>query len=219
MREASRVVVPLATYYLLLDTKPMLPRALRDLTQELTQLPGIGPKTAERLALHLLRQPSSRVARLADNLKNLHANVRICQTCFNLAESPTCTICREPMRRAHILCIVEDALDVEAIERTGAFDGRYHVLGGVLSPLEGIGPAQLTLKELFDRINREHITELIIALDHKLESDATTRHISHHLQNQSVTISRIARGLPTGGDIEFADSLTLASALTGRKQI
>ena len=197
----------------------MLPRALRDLTHELSRLPGIGPKTAERLALHLLRQPSSAVTRLADTVKELHGNVRICSLCYNLAEKETCDICRSETRRRNLLCVVEDALDVEAIERTGAYDGLYHVLGGVLSPIEGIGPEELALGELITRITEENIAELIIALDHKMESDATTRHIVEQLAASNVTITRLARGLPTGGDIEFADAQTLSAALNQRTQI
>ena len=197
----------------------MLPRALRDLTQELTRLPGIGPKTAERLALHLLRQPSSAVTRLADTVKELHGNVRICSVCYNLAEKETCDICRSQTRRRALLCVVEDALDVEAIERTGAYDGLYHVLGGVLSPIEGIGPEELSLHELTQRIEAEEVEELMIALDLKMESDATTRHIVEQLQGKDIAITRLARGLPTGGDIEFADAQTLSAALNQRTKV
>lgn len=197
----------------------MLPKAVRDLTEELVRFPGIGPKTAERLALHLLRQPSSVVTRLADTLKDLHANVHICTMCFNLSEHELCAVCKSDMRNRKLVCVVEDALDVEAIERTGAYNGLYHVLGGVLSPMEGIGADQLTLLELFERISKENITELIIALDHKMESDATTRHIMNQLQGKDITVTRLARGLPTGGDIEFADTMTLTAALNGRKQV
>ncbi len=197
----------------------MLPKAVRDLTQELTRLPGIGPKTAQRLSIHLLRQPRTIVARFADTLKNLHANVRICSTCYNLAEDTVCSICQDQMRNPKILCVVEDALDIEAIERTNSYEGRYHVLGGVLSPLEGVGIDQLTMQELFDRLAKENIEELIIALDHTMESEATTRHIINRLKTHSAKITRLARGLPTGGDIEFADSLTLSAAMHGRKQL
>ena len=197
----------------------MLPRALRDLTQELTRLPGIGPKSAERLALHLLRQPNSAVTRLADTVKELHGNVRICSRCYNLAEQETCDICRSQTRRRGLLCVVEDALDVEAIERTGAYDGHYHVLGGVLSPIEGIGPEELSINELLTRVASEKIEELIIALDHKMESDATTRHIVEQLHDKEITITRLARGLPTGGDIEFADAQTLSAALNQRTAV
>lgn len=197
----------------------MLPKAVRELTQELTRLPGIGPKTAQRLSVYLLRQSPAVVKRFADTLKNLHANVRICSQCFNLAEQELCTVCRDEMRTTKVLCVVEDPLDIEAIERTNSYQGRYHVLGGVLSPVDGIGVDQLTLQQLFERIARETTEELIIALDHNLESEATVRHIMHQLQDRPVKISRLARGLPTGGDIEFADTLTLTAALSGRKTI
>ncbi|MDP3997636.1 MAG: recombination mediator RecR [bacterium] len=197
----------------------MLPRAVRDLTQELTKLPGIGPKTAERLALHLLRQPAGLVAKLADTVKELHANVHICSVCFNLAEHDVCEICRSEMRNKRLLCVVEDALDVEAIERTGAYDGLYHVLGGVLSPINGVGPDQLTLSELFERLKNREVDELVIALDHKMESDVTSRYIVSQLADQKITISRLARGLPTGGDIEFADAMTLTAAINSRRKV
>lgn len=197
----------------------MLPRAVRDLTSELTRLPGIGPKTAQRLSIFILRQPRSAIARLADTLKNLHANVRTCSTCFNLAEAEQCDICRDQMRTSKVLCVVEDPLDAEAIERTSSFSGRYHILGGVLSPIEGISAEQLTLRELFARIEQEKTEELIVALDHTMESEATTRHIIHALQGRSIKITRLARGLPTGGDIEFADALTLSAAMAGRKEL
>lgn len=201
-----------------------LPKAVRDLTQELTRLPGIGPKTAQRLAIHLLRQPSVAVGRLASILKSLHLNVRICRQCFNLAEKELCRICSDPMRDTHQLCVVEDPLDVEAIERTNAYHGLYHVLGGTLSPLDGIGPEQLTLGELAKRLEESPVQEMIIALDQNLEGEATTRHIMHSLPigqaglpDKKITVSRLARGLPTGGDIEFADATTLGAAFEGRK--
>jgi recombination protein RecR len=194
----------------------MLPKAVRDLTHELHRLPGIGPKTAQRLAVYLLRQPDSRIKQLASVLSNLQENVRICTTCYNLAEDTTCDICSNGARVSSLVCVVEDALDVDAIERTNAYHGRYHVLGGALSPLEGIGPDQLTLNELFLRIPAENIKEVIIALDATTESDATTRHIINHLRGSDIKITRLGRGLPTGGDIEFADSLTLLAAFQGR---
>lgn len=197
----------------------MLPKAIRDTTQELTRLPGIGPRTAERLTLHLLRQPPSVVARLADTLAELHTNVQTCNTCFNLAERATCEVCASQMRDRSIICVVEDALDVEAIEKTNSYNGLYHVLGGVLSPIEGIGPEQLTLEELLARVKKPEVKELIIALDQKMESDATTRHIMSRLAGSGLTITRLARGLPTGGDIEFADAQTIRASLDGRRQL
>jgi recombination protein RecR len=199
--------------------KSTLPKAVRDLTYELTRLPGIGPKTAQRLAIHLLRQPQAGVQKLADTLTNLHASVHTCSQCFNLADTEICAICKNNNRDTGLLCIVEDPLDIEAIERTESFQGVYHVLGGVLSPLEGVGPQKLTLQELFNRLTTHTIREVIIALDHNMESEATARHIRAYLQNTDVTISRIAQGLPTGGDIEFADAMTLHAAFEGRKQV
>jgi len=199
--------------------RSVLPRAVRDLGLELSRLPGIGPKTAQRLALYLLRQPYPIVAKLSDTIKNLHANVRICRTCFSLAEQEECLICADSSRSRSQICIVEDALDVEAIERTEAYQGVYHVLGGVLSPMEGVGPDQLTLQELFNRLQTGVVQELIIALDHTMESEATARAIAEQLRGTDIKITRLARGLPTGGDIEFADALTLTAALKGRGNV
>lgn len=196
--------------------KSTLPRVVRDLTAELTRLPGIGPKTAQRLALYLLRQPHPLVNRLAQTLKNLHANVRLCQRCFNLSEKDVCQICSDPTRAQNLLCVVEDSLDVEAIERSGSYDGLYHVLGGLLSPLQGIGPEQLTLDQLLARLLKEATGELIIALDPIMEGEATARHIMSQLP-AGLKVTRLARGLPTGGDIEFADATTLTAAMAGRK--
>lgn len=197
----------------------MLPKAVRDLTQELMKLPGVGPRTAERLSLHLLRQPRTIVHQLATRLMELHANVQTCRVCYNLAESDVCAVCQSDSRNRSLLCVVEDALDVEALEKTGAYTGLYHVLGGVLSPMEGVGVEQLTLAELKTRVTQSPISELIIALDHKMESDVTTRHIVQQLEGTGISITRLARGLPTGGDIEFADALTLGAALSGRRSL
>jgi recombination protein RecR len=197
----------------------VLPKAVQDLTQQLTRLPTIGPKTARRLALHLLRQPPAAIHAFAQTLQTLHERVQTCSRCFSLSETPLCPTCQDATREQHVVCVVEDALDVEAIEQTGSYRGLYHVLGGVLSPMEGIDAAQLTLQQLFARINNEDVTEIIIALGHTMESDATTRYITAHLQERPVVISRLARGLPTGGDIEFADTLTLLAAFEGRKKL
>jgi len=196
-----------------------LPKAVRQLAQALSRLPGIGPKTAQRLSIFLLRQPKPVAGQLADTIASLHDSVHICKECFNLAETDTCAICRDPDRDHSLLCIVEDPLDIEAIERGGTYQGLYHVLGGVLSPLEGIGVGQLNLNELFARIKSGRINEVIIALDQNMESEATIRHIMSYLQDSDVSVTRLARGLPTGGDIEFADALTLNAAFEGRKRI
>lgn len=194
----------------------VLPRAIRDLAQQLSRLPGIGPKTAQRLALHLVHQPYVLNAQLAQVIKDLHVNVRRCTTCFNLAEDSQCVICRDSTRQRQLMCVVESPLDVEAIERSGVYGGVYHVLGGVLSPLEGISEDQLTIPQLFNRLQQTPVQELIIALDHTLEGEATTHYIVTHLKDLNLKITRPARGLPTGGDIEFADAMTLSAAFTGR---
>jgi len=199
--------------------KSVLPRAVRELSLELNRLPGVGPKTARRLAIHLLRQPRTVVARLGDNLKNLHANVRICKHCYNLAEKEVCYICSDVSREKHNICVVESALDVEAIERTGSYAGLFHVLGGVLSPLEGVNPDQLTIAELIARIDKEDIKEIIFALNPTLEGEATTRHITQRINNQEIRVSRLGRGLPTGGDIEYADAVTITAAFEGRRKL
>src|SRR3989344_3373374 len=171
----------------------VLPRAVLELSQELTAWPGIGPKTARRLAIYLLRQPRRVVGTVADTLKNLHANVRICQTCFNLSETDQCVICRDSRRRQEVVCVVENPLDVEAIEQAGSYDGVYHVLGGVLSPLEGIDAEHLTLNELFHRVQQRAVAELIIALNMTLESEATARYIIKQLAGSGVRVSRLGR--------------------------
>lgn len=202
-----------------MSMKSTLPRVVRDLSAELTKLPGIGPKTAQRLALYFLRQPRIAVVHLADVLKNLHANVRICTQCFNVAEQEVCSICRDDTRSKRRICVVEDPLDVEAIERTDSYDGLYHVLGGVLSPVEGIGIEQLTIGELCNRIEREHTDEVIMALNATTEAEVTIRYIIQKLGQPDLSITRLGRGLPTGGDIEFADPLTLTAAFQGRKTV
>lgn len=197
----------------------VLPKAVRELSIELTRLPGIGPKTAQRLALHLLRQQRGITARLAETIATLHDRVQTCSVCFSLADEAMCAICKDTTRTQNILCVVEDPLDVEAIERTGTYRGLYHVLGGVLSPMEGVSAEQLTLNELIQRVQDSAITEVIIALEHNMEGEATTRHIISYLKNTPASVTRLARGLPTGGDIEFADALTLTAAFSGRTKL
>lgn len=197
----------------------VLPKAVRELTVELTRLPGIGMKTAQRLALHLLRQQRPVTARLAETIATLHDRVKTCSICFCLSDDDTCTICKDSSRNHSIVCVVEDALDVEAIERTDSYQGIYHVLGGVLSPLEGIGVDQLTIAELLARVQNNSVEEVIIALEHSMEGEATARHIMSYMKNLNVSVSRLARGLPTGGDIEFADALTLSAAFSGRTKM
>ncbi|MEK7499390.1 MAG: recombination mediator RecR [Patescibacteria group bacterium] len=197
----------------------VLPKAVRELTQELTSLPGVGMKTAQRLALHILRQQRVATDRLAQAIATLHDKVQTCSVCFSLADDAICNICKDTTRNKTTLCIVEDALDVEAIERTGSYTGVYHVLGGLLSPLAGIGADQLTLSELISRAEKESISEVIIALEHSMEGEATTRHIMSYVKDLNIPVTRLARGLPTGGDIEFADALTLNAAFSGRTKV
>ena len=181
----------------------VLPKAVRELTQELTRLPGIGTKSAQRLALHLLRQQRAVTASLAEAIATLHDRA----------------LCKDAARDQSILCVVEDPLDVDAIERTSTYHGLYHVLGGLFSPIDGVGIEQLTFQELQQRLRQGAVQELIIALEHNMEGEATTRHLMAYLKDFNLPITRLARGLPTGGDIEFADALTLQSAFSGRTKI
>ncbi|MEO6077834.1 MAG: recombination mediator RecR [Candidatus Andersenbacteria bacterium] len=197
----------------------VLPRAVRELTQELTRLPGIGMKSAQRLALHLLRQQRTVTTKLAESIATLHDNVQTCSTCFSLSDDATCVICKDTSRDQTILCVVEDPLDVDAIEKTGTYHGLYHVLGGLFSPIDGVGLDQLTFSELKQRLMQGNIKEIIVALEHNMEGEATTRHLMAYVKDLDIPVTRLARGLPTGGDIEFADALTLTAAFSGRTKI
>ncbi|HEY4304609.1 MAG TPA: recombination mediator RecR [Gemmatimonadaceae bacterium] len=195
--------------------------AIDDLATELSRLPGIGRKTALRLTYHLLRQPADQTRRLAQALVTLGERVRQCSRCFNLTEDEVCSICRDPRRDASILCVVEQASDISAIERAGEFRGRYHVLGGRLSPLDGIGPDDLTMGALLARVSghesETEVREVIIATNPSLEGEATALFVQSQLAPRGMTVSRIARGLPVGGDLEYADGVTIAQALTARR--
>lgn len=195
--------------------------AIDDLATELSRLPGIGRKTALRLTYHLLRQPVDQTRRLAQALVTLGERVRTCARCFNLTEDEVCSICRDPRRDASMLCVVEQASDISAIERAGEFRGRYHVLGGRLSPLDGVGPDDLTMGALLARVVGEEgeteVREVIIATNPSLEGEATALFVQSQLAPRGVTVSRIARGLPVGGDLEYADGVTIAQALTARR--
>lgn len=187
--------------------------------QQLSKLPGIGRKTALRLSLFILRQAESEVENLTNSLRNLKLNIRFCRNCFNLATEDICPICDSPNRENGIICIVEEINDVIAIEKTNEFKGLYHVLGGVLSPLDGIGPDNLTIKELLQRIDELKPREIILAMNPNTEGEATALYIANLLQNHNLMITRIARGLPIGSDLEFADEATVSRALEGRIQI
>ncbi|HSX25267.1 MAG TPA: recombination mediator RecR [Candidatus Andersenbacteria bacterium] len=197
----------------------VLPKAVRELTQELTRLPGIGTKSAQRLALHLLRQQRGVTANLAEAIATLHDRVQTCSICFSLSDDTTCALCKDATRDQTIICVVEDPLDVDAIEKTGTYHGLYHVLGGLFSPIDGVGIDQLTFQELQHRLQSGTIQEVIVALEHNMEGEATTRHLMAYLKDFNLPITRLARGLPTGGDIEFADALTLQSAFSGRTKL
>lgn len=193
--------------------------AIDDLATELSRLPGIGRKTALRLTYHLLRQPPDQGRRLADALVALGERVRPCRQCFNLTEDDLCPICRDPRRDATIICVVEQASDIGAIERAGEFRGTYHVLGGRLSPLDGIGPDDLTVEVLASRVGdaARPVREVIIATNPSLEGEATALYVQGRIAAAGVSVTRIARGLPVGGDLEYADGVTIAQALSARR--
>lgn len=194
-----------------------LPKSVRTLIEELSKLPGIGPKSAQRLAIHLLHSPMSRVKPLGEAILGLKENVMFCKICWNIAESDPCWVCSDGTRDQSIVCIVEDVLDVVALEKTGEFKGAYHVLHGALSPIDGVGPEQLKIAELFDRIKIGGVVkEVILATNPSLEGEATALYIQKHLRDMGVKITRIARGLPVGADLEYADEITLTKALQGR---
>lgn len=194
--------------------------AIDDLATELSRLPGIGRKTALRLTYHLLRQPTDQARRLADALVRMSDRVRPCARCFNLTEEECCSICRDVRRDVSVLCVVEQASDISAIERAGEFRGVYHVLGGRLSPLDGVGPEDLTVDALVERVAAAanvDVREVIIATNPSLEGEATALYVQGQLAPSGVTITRIARGLPVGGDLEYADGVTIAQALLARR--
>ena len=194
--------------------------AIDDLATELSRLPGIGRKTALRLTYHLLRQPGDQTRRLAEALLTLGERVRPCSRGFNLTEEELCAICRDPRRDASILCVVEQSSDIGAIERAGEFRGVYHVLGGRLSPLDGVGPDDLTVTPLVERIVAGgQVREVIIATNPSLEGEATALYVQGQLAPRGVAVTRIARGLPVGGDLEYADGVTIAQAIAARRSM
>jgi recombination protein RecR len=192
---------------------------VQDLIDELGRLPGVGPKSAQRIAFHLLKLPSVDALRLANAIAVVKERVSFCQTCFNISEGSACGICTDTRRESGVLCVVEEPRDIVAVEKTGEFRGRYHVLQGAISPIEGIGPDQLKVKELLTRIEPEEITEVILCTNPNIEGEATAMYISRLLKPLGITVTRIASGLPVGGDLEYADELTLGRALEGRRTI
>lgn len=193
--------------------------AIDDLAAQLARLPGIGRKTALRLTYHLLKQSPDVTRRLADALVTLAERVRPCARCYNLTEHDLCDICRDPRRDVGVLCAVEEASDIGAIERTGEFRGLYHVLGGRLSPLDGVGPEDLTIPDLVRRAAAGDVREVIIATNPSLEGEATALYVQRLLVPYQLTVTRIARGLPVGGDLEYADGVTIAQAIAARREM
>ncbi len=192
---------------------------VQDLIDELGRLPGIGPKSAQRLAFHILAADAEDVLRLADTLKLVKDTVRFCEICFNVSEETQCRVCRDPRRDPATICVVEESKDVVAVERTREFRGRYHVLGGAISPIDGVGPDDLRVKELMTRLMNGAVTELIIATDPNLEGEATAAYLARLVSPMGLAVSRLASGLPVGGDLEYADEITLGRAFEGRRRI
>jgi recombination protein RecR len=193
--------------------------AIEELTAELSRLPGIGRKTALRLTYHLIRQPAEQSRRLAAALLSVRERVRRCVECYNLTEDEVCSICGDPRRDRGIICVVENASDIGAIERSGEYRGLFHVLGGHLSPLDGVGPGDLTIDQLMSRVSGGTVREVILATNPSMEGEATALYVQRQLAESGISVTRIARGLPVGGDLEYADGVTIAQALTARREM
>lgn len=196
-----------------------IPQSVTNLIEAFSRLPGVGPKTASRLTYYLLRAPDELSQTLASALADLKSKTRYCSVCFNITEEDPCPICRDDARDASQVVVVEDPLDVLAVERTGAYTGRYHVLHGAISPVEGIGPEDLKIRELVERVQQGGVLEVIIATNPGMEGDATAMYVQRQLAPTGVRVTRLARGLPTGGDLEYVDSVTLLRALQGRHEM
>jgi recombination protein RecR len=193
--------------------------ALADLIDELGRLPGIGPKSAQRIAFYLLSADPADVTRLSATLTRVKEQVRFCTICFNVAEQDHCKICRDPRRTDEIICVVEEPKDVVAVERTREFRGKYHVLGGAINPLDGIGPDDLRIRELMTRLSSGMVTEIIIATDPNTEGEATATYLALMIKPMGLSVTRLASGLPVGGDLEYADEVTLGRAFEGRRTL
>jgi recombination protein RecR len=190
---------------------------IQDLIDELGRLPGVGPKSAQRIAFHIIQSDRADVSRLAEVLKTVKERVKFCTTCGNISEEELCRICRDPRRDNTSICVVEESKDVIAIEKTREFKGKYHVLGGAISPIDGIGPENLRIRELMQRLAETEIAEVIIATDPNLEGEATATYLTRLIKPLGVKVSRLASGLPVGGDLEYADEVTLGRAFEGRR--
>lgn len=198
---------------------PLLPELIRVLTEALAQQPGIGPRSAERIALHLVQADKAAVGHLAQAIVAARERVRLCRTCGALTENEICDTCSDPRRDASLVCIVERPVDIFSIEKSGSFHGKYHVLGGKISPTNGVGPEDLRIETLEQRLRGEPIKEIVIALGTDVEGDATSFYLAQRLARAGLTVSRIAHGLPAGTGLEFADEITLSRALEGRRQM
>jgi len=192
---------------------------IQDLIDELSRLPGIGPKSAQRLAFYMVKAPEQDARRLAEAIVAAKERVRFCRECFSVSEGELCRICRDPSRDSSVICVVEESKDQAAIEKAGVVKGRYHVLGGAISPLEGIGPDDLRVQELLDRVGRDGVREVILATNPNLEGNATAMYVAALLKPIGITVTRLASGLPVGGDLEYADEVTLGQALEGRREM
>ena len=192
---------------------------IQDLVDELNRLPGIGPKSAQRLAFHIVKAASQDAKRLAEAIVRAKERVRFCRECFGVSEGELCRFCADPSRDPSMVCVVEEPKDVSALERTGAIKGRYHVLGGAISPMQGVGPDDLRVQELLDRVGRNGVTEVILATNPNLEGNATAMYVAGLLKPLGVRVTRLASGLPVGGDLEYADEVTLGQALEGRRDM
>jgi recombination protein RecR len=192
---------------------------VQDLIDELGRMPGVGPKSAQRIAFHLLKLPRDDALRLARAIHEVKDKVAFCERCWNVSEGPLCGICLDERRDTHLLCVVEEPKDIVAVEKTHEFKGRYHVLQGAISPIEGIGPDQLKVKELLARLDPEEVTEVILCTNPNIEGEATAMYLARLLKPLGLSVTRIASGLPVGGDLEYADELTLGRALEGRREV
>ena len=192
---------------------------IQDLIDELSRLPGIGPKSAQRLAFHIVKAPPEDAKRLSEAILGAKDRVRFCRQCYSVAEGELCRVCRDPARDASVICVVEEPKDQAAVEKAGVIRGRYHVLGGAISPLEGIGPDDLRVQELLDRVQRDGVREVILATNPNLEGNATAMYVAALLKPTGILVTRLASGLPVGGDLEYADEVTLGQALEGRREM
>jgi recombination protein RecR len=192
---------------------------IQDLIEELTRLPGIGPKSAQRLAFWLVKAPSDDAKRLASAIVQAKDRLSFCRECGNVSEGDLCRICRDESRDRTVLCVVEEPKDAATIEKSGLHKGRYHILGGAISPLDGVGPEDLRVQELLERIDRDHVTEVILAMNPNLEGNATAMYVAALVKPAGVRVTRLASGLPVGGDLEYVDEVTLSQALEGRREM